>query len=61
MKLPKLPEKATIHTQYPDSHWYGDVLGYGEYQMLAYGMQCRDAVLAEIKAKIEKMKNENNH
>ena len=58
MKLPPLPEKIVIDTHKPTGY---KIRGYDETEMLLYGMKCREAVLDEIKAKIEKMKNENNH
>lgn len=35
--LPELPEQQILHTQTPDSHWYGYVSGYTKNQMREYG------------------------
>jgi len=53
MKLPPLPP-VLCHTKDYDEQ-------YTSEQMYEYGQACRDAVLAEIKAKIEDMKTANNH
>jgi len=58
MKLPPLPEKIVIDTHKPSGY---KIRGYDEAEMLLYGLSCRDAVLNEIKDKIEAMKNANSH
>ena len=54
MKLPPLPRQTVIDVHLPTNI---SIYGFDKKQMLAYGQACRDAVIAEIQAKIESMRN----
>lgn len=54
MILPPLPHKVIVDVQQHTGHV---IMGFNKEQMLAYGQACRDAVIAEIQAKIESMRN----
>ncbi|CAB4198151.1 hypothetical protein UFOVP1309_55 [uncultured Caudovirales phage] len=54
MKLPPLPHKVVVDVQQQTGKI---IMGFNKEEMLAYGQACRDAVIAEIQAKIESMRN----
>lgn len=58
MNLPPLPEFGTLFEY--KSRSKNPFLYFTKEQMLAYGQACRDAVIAEIQAKIESMRNAQN-
>lgn len=57
MILPQLPHKVIVDVQQHTNHV---IMGFNKEQMLEYGKACQEAVIEEIEAKIESMRNAQN-